>query len=148
MAQGNYDHPSYLTRQVSEFGPTIAGASGTSGQIAFPNTFRFRNATGCVAVAGTIGTNVQSIIQAVGTGIVQYTTTGVVTSTGTIALGTISYGTAGNTLAAQGSSGDMNVTVPAGSVVAIKNGLDATATTNIAIEYYLDPSATWTGVGN
>lgn len=148
MAQGNYDHPSYLTRQVSEFGPTIAGASGTSGQIAYPSAFRFRQALGVIAVAGTIGTNVLSIIQAVGTNILQYTSTGVTTSTGTVALGTISYGTAGNTLAAMGTSGDMNATVPAGSIVAIKNGADATATTNIAIEYYLDPSATWTGLGN
>lgn len=148
MGQGNYDHPSYLTRQHAEFGPTTAGANGTSGQIAYPNTLRFRQAYGVVAVAGTVGTNVSSIIQAVGTNILQYTSTGVTTSTGTVALGTISYGTAGNTLAAQGTSGDMNATVPAGSIVAIKNGADATATTNVCIEYYLDPSATWTGVAN
>lgn len=145
MAQGNYDHPSYLTRQHAEFGPTTAAASGTSCHAAYPSAFRLRAAVGAVVTAGTIGTNVGAIIQATGTGILVYSSTAVTTSTGVTALGTMSFGTAGNTIGTIATIADMNATVPANSVISVKNGLDATAVTNIAIEYYIDPSATWTG---
>lgn len=148
MGQGNYDHPSYLTRQQIALSNVAATASGTSAQRAFLSGMRLRNAVGAVVTAGTIGTNVGSIIQANGTGILVYGSTAVTTSTGVVALGTISYGTAGNTIGAIASSGDMNAFVPANSVVTIKNGLDATAVTAVTLEAYLDPSTTWTGVNN
>lgn len=131
MAQGNYDHPSYLTRQSWDYGPTTAGASGTSVRISYPWPVRFRRAVGIVQVAGTVGTNVSTIIY-----------------NGTTALGTIIYGTNGNNIAALGTSADMNATIPAGAIVSFVNGLDATATTTINIEAYLDPSATWAGPNN
>lgn len=147
MAQGNYDHPSYLTRQQIPLNNVIATASGTSAQRAFLSGMRLRNAVAAVVTAGTIGTNVQAIIQANGTGILQYGTA-ITTSTGVVALGTISLGTAGNTIGALSTSGDMNAYVPPNSVVTVKNGLDATAVTAVTLEAYLDPSASWTGVGN
>lgn len=145
MGQGNYDHPSYLARQHAEFGPTTVGASGTSCHIAYPSNFRFRQILSTIITAGTIGTNVLVIPQVVGTGIVQYTSTGVTTSTGTVVLGTVSFGTAGNTVGVTASIADINTMIPAGSVVSIKNGADATAVTNTVLEYYIDPAATWTG---
>lgn len=145
MGQGDYTHPSYLARQHAEFGPTIAGANGTSGHAAYPSNIRLRQIIAAISVAGTVGTNVAAILQAVGTGIMQYTSTGVTTSTGTVALGTISYGTAGNTIGVIGTLADINTMIPAGSVISAKNGADATAVTNIVAEYYLDPGASWTG---
>lgn len=149
MATGNYDHPSFLTRQDISLVTVTAAASGTSGQrVSGVSNMRFRNAVGQVVVAGTIGTNVLSVIQATGTGILQYVSTGITTSTGLVALGTISYGTAGNTVAVTGTSGDLNTMLPAGSVITVKNGADATGTTQVTLEAYLDPSATWTGPNN
>lgn len=148
MAQGNYDHPSYLTRQHAEFGPVTAGAAGTSCHAAYPSTLRFRGVVGTVITAGTIGTNVQAIIQATGTGILVYGSTAITTSTGVTVLGTVSFGTAGNTIGAVATIADINAAVPANSAISIKNGTDATAVTTVTMEYYLDPSATWTGAGN
>lgn len=145
MGQGDYTHPSYLARQHAEFGPITAGANGTSCHASYPSNIRLRQVIGALAVAGTIGTNVAAIPLVVGTGIVQYTSTGVTTSTGTVVLGTISYGTAGNTSGITANITDVNTMVPVGSVISIKNGVDATAVTNVVIEYYIDPAATWTG---
>jgi len=149
MGQGDYTHPSYLARQHAEFGPITAGANGTSGHAAYPSALRLREVIATIAVAGTIGTNVAAIIQAVGTGIVQYPNIGgtnvLTTSTGTVALGTVSFGTSGNTIGAIALATDINALIPPLSVISVKNGLDATAVTNIVIEYYIDPSGTWTG---
>lgn len=133
MGQGNYDHPSYLARQQLCLGATTATASGTSGHRVFNSAMRLRQAVGAVAVAGTIGTNVQALIFGNGT---------------VIPNGTISFGTAGNTIGALGTSGDMNYTLPVGQVLAIKNGADATATVNVTLEAYTDPAGSWTGVSN
>lgn len=133
MAQGNYDHPSYLTRQQLCIPPALAAASGTSCHRVFNSNMRLRQAVASVNVAGTIGTNVAAILFGNGTAIPN---------------GTLSYGTAGNTVGALSTSGDMNYTLTAGQVLAIKNGADATATVNVTIEAYIDPAATWTGAGN
>lgn len=132
MGQGNYDHPSYLTRQQIILGPTTAGAAGTSCHVGFNSQMRLRQAVACVAVAGTVGTNVAAILFGNGTNIIS---------------GTMAYGTAGNTIGALATSADMNYTLPAGQVLAVKNGADATATTRVTIEANLDPAATWTGNG-
>lgn len=132
-SQGQYDHPSYLARQQLCIPPTTAAASGTSAHRVFNSAMRLRQAVGAVAVAGTIGTNVAALIFGNGT---------------VIPNGTIAYGTAGNTIGALSTSGDMNYTLAAGNVLAIKNGADATASVNVTIEAYLDPAATWTGSGN
>lgn len=133
MGQGNYDHPSYLTRQQVAIPPTLAAASGTSCHRVFNSNMRLRQAVCAVQVAGTIGTNVAAILYGNGTAIPG---------------GTMSYGTAGNTIGALSTSGDMNYTLTAGNVLAIKNGADATATCNVTIEMYVDPAGSWTGVGN
>lgn len=143
--QGNYDHPSYLTRQQIPLTNVTAGAAGTSAGRMFNSNMRLRSASSVIITAGTIGTNVAAIIQATGTGILQLTSTGVTTSTGVVALGTCAYGTAGNTAFVTSTSGDMNAILPAGSIVTVKNGADATAVTAVTLEAYLDPQATWTG---
>ncbi len=132
MGQGNYDHPSYITRQQIVLGPTTATASGTSCHIAFNSQMRIRQAVSCVAVAGTIGTNVGAILFGNGTNIVS---------------GTIAHGTAGNTIGALATSADMNYTLPAGQVLSVKNFADATGTVRVTLEAYLDPAASWTGNG-
>ncbi len=147
MGQDNYNHPSYLTRQQIPMTNVTAGASGTSAGRAFLSQMRLRNASVVVVTAGTIGTNVAAIIQANGTGILQITSTAVTTSTGVTALGTAGFGTAGNTQYVQLNTGDMNAILPAGTIVTIKNGADATAVCAVTLEAYLDPSATWTGNG-
>lgn len=152
MAQGNYDHPSYLTRQQIALPKTTAGAGGTSFGVSLGNSsMRLRAASGVVITAGTVGTGnaaSNSIILAQGTGILQYTSTGVTTSTGVVTLGTCNYGTGGNTIWVTSTSADMNATIPAGGQVFVKGGTDATMVAQVTLETYLDPQATWTGVNN
>jgi hypothetical protein len=129
MATGPYTDPSFLVRQQIVLGPVTAAASGTSCHIAFPaSNMRIRNVAATVAVAGTIGTNVAAIIFA-----------------GTSAIATCAFGTAGNTIGATVNSGDANATVAAGTVLSVKNGLDATATTRVVIEAHIDPASSFTG---
>jgi len=128
MAQGNYDHPTYLTRQILQFQGLAAGAAGTSGHQALPLNMRLRAAQVTIRTAGTVGTNVQAILFA-----------------GTLALGTGSFGTGGQTIGQQVAIADMNATVTSGTVLSVKNGADATAITAVAVEAYVDPAATWTG---
>lgn len=126
MAKGNYDHPAYLARLM--VGPvlTTAGANGTSGYLSFPVAVRLRNVAATVRVAGTSATSGNSCHIFVGTA-----------SVGTIALGT---GAAGST----GTSGDLNTLVPAGTVIACKNGTDATGVCVAAYEVHIDPTTgTW-----
>jgi hypothetical protein len=129
MAQGNYDHPSYLTRQQVVLGPTLAGASGTSAVTVFNSNMRIRQVVGCVQVAGTAAQALSILFS------------------GTTALGTINWGTS---VAVQsiGTIGDLNTTVTAGTVVSVKNGADATCTARLTLECYIDPAASWTGNGN
>lgn len=151
MAQGNYDHPSYLTRQQMELARTTAGAGGTSlGGVVGISALRVRNAVGVVATAGTVGTGAsgEAIIAAQGTGILQYGATGVTTSTGVVTLGTCNFGTGALTKWFTSTSGDMNATLPSGSQILLVGGTDATIVSQVNIEYYLDPSSTWTGSGN
>lgn len=153
--QDNYNHPSYLTRQQVAISNVVAGASGTSAHRAFISNMRLRawNATTVVAGTATASNAVTAILQAIGANMLQYTSTGVTTS-GT-ATTTINLGTAAYSVAAQQTTGavstvaDQNVLLPAGTVLSVKNGADATAVTGVTLEMYLDPSATWTtGQGN
>lgn len=129
MGQGNYDHPSYLTRQQVHLGLTTAGASGTSLITNYTNQMRLRNVVATVAVAGTSGTTGHKLDVFVGT-----------SSVGTITLGT-------SAVQATGTSGDLNTIVPIGSPVFTKNGTDATGTARVVMELHTDPSATWVGNG-
>jgi hypothetical protein len=152
MGQGNYDHPSYLTRQQIAFPKTTAGATGTSAPLLFGiSNVRLRNAAGVVVTAGTVGTGAsgEAIIKAQGTGIIQYPNVGgtnaLSTSTGVVALGTIGFGTGALTQWFTSTSGDMNAFLPAGSQLFVVGGTDATITSQVTVEAYLDPAATWTG---
>jgi hypothetical protein len=143
MAQGPYDHPSYLTRQKLSLGASTAGANGLSGGASWPWDMRLRVPYATVRVPGTSSTTGhQVIILAVGTTITAGGTS-TVTSTGTTTLQAIAL----NTLAAytNGTGSDLNTTLKAGGTLVMKNGTDATGTYDAYIEGYLDPSATWTG---
>jgi hypothetical protein len=60
------------------------------------------------------------------------------TSIGQIALGTIAIsGTA--------TSGDLNYTLPKGSVFNVLNGTDATGTADVVVEAHVDPASSWVG---
>lgn len=125
MPQGNYDHPAYLARHMVS-GITVAGASGTSGHMSFPVAVRLRNAAATVRVAGTSAAGGNSVNFFVGTG-----------SVGTIALGT-------GALGANGTAGDMNTLIPVGTVLAFKNGTDATGVAFVECELHIDPTTgTW-----
>src|SRR4051812_49406165 len=114
MAQGAYDHPSYLTRQHLLLGKTAAGAGGTSILATFPYAIRLRTMNAGVFTGGTVvGTGVGAAGVAVsllnGTAIVG----------GTVSLSTNAKGVFGTT-------SDLNYTVPAGGTLAVVNGTDAT----------------------
>jgi hypothetical protein len=150
--QDNYNHPSYLTRQAIRL-TAIAGANGTSGHTQFVSDMRVRSwcATTVVAGTNTTANSNLAILQAVGANVVTYTSTGATTNTATA---TFNLGTAAFSIAAQQTVGavgtnvaDANIRLPAGSVVSVKNGADATGYTSVTLEAYLDPLATWT-IGN
>lgn len=125
MAQGSYDHPSYLTRQMVSFGKSVAGANGTSCYRGFPSNMRIRNVTGCPTVAGTSATTGHVGIVLNGT-----------TSIGQVVLGT-------NAVGVIGTSGDLNTTITAGTAVSIKNGTDATGVAEYVAEMHIDPAGSW-----
>lgn len=148
MAQGNYDHPSYLTRQQISVSST-AGASGTAGYTSFISDMRIRKAATTVRVAGTTtGAASEMLLLAIGTYVTGFGSgggfgTNLTTSTGTNTLLTVVLGT--NAIASVSTSTDMNTRIVAGCVLALKNGADATVVADMRLETYLDPEATWTG---
>lgn len=126
MAQGNYDHSSYLTRVATPLHVTTAGNGGTSGIKTFPMAMRLRNVAATVRVAGTSAGTGHKVDIFVGT-----------SSVGTIALNTLAIGV-------QGTSGDLNTLVPVGTKVYTVNGTDATGTADVVAEMHVDPSTgTW-----
>ena len=146
MAQGNYDHPSYLTRQTIGLGVSTAGANGTSGGRAFISDMRIRNMIAVVRTAGTSsGTGNSAIVLCIGTSITGYNLVPQVltTNTTTATVGTIALGS--QAALTTGTSGDRNTVIKAGSVLAMKNGTDATGVYDVTLEAYIDPSGTWTG---
>lgn len=128
MAQGNYDHPSYITRQMDNLGATTAGANGTSLVSGYPMDERLRRFTATVLTAGTTaGTYLYPMI---------------ITGTTTTTLGTMTMGTsAANTVV---QLADVNTLLPTGSVLFMKNGTDATGKSIVVIELHGDPTTgTW-----
>lgn len=131
MGSGNYDHPSYLTRQMVTLGKSVAGANGTSCYKAFPTAnMRIRNVAAVVVTAGTSSGSGHQAIILNGT-----------TSIGSIALGTSAIGSVS-------TSGDLNTTINAGTAISVKNGTDATGVYDIVAEMYIDPASGWTGTNN
>jgi hypothetical protein len=122
---GNYDNPSFLVRQQIFLGRTIAGASGTSCQIAFPvSNMRIRAVALNVITAGT-------------------TTDTYTVQAGTTSIGQIIIGTgAANTVT---TSSDLNTILTNGTTLNIKNGTDATKVVSVTVEAHIDPAAVWTG---
>jgi hypothetical protein len=151
MAQGNYDHPSYLARQAINLGISTAGANGTSGGISFISDMRVRKVAATVRTAGTSAAAGNAcILTYVGTVVTGYATgligTALTTTTGTTALGTIALGsTAAYTVT---TSSDFNTKLVAGGTLIMKNGTDATGVYNPVVEMYIDPQGTWTGPNN
>jgi hypothetical protein len=146
--QGNYDHPSYLTRQVIDLDVSTAGASGTSGAVSFISDMRLRKASVTIRTAGTSsGTGALASLIYIGTSYQGYGTLGgtntLSTNTTTATLGSIALGSStANTVV---TFADMDARLVAGGVLAQKNGTDATSVYKMTLEMYLDPAATWTG---
>jgi hypothetical protein len=147
MAQGNYDNPSYLTRQQIQLGNTTAGAGGTSGGFSFISDMRIRKASFTVRTAGTSsGSGNGVILLCVGTCITGFSTGlgfTLTTNTGTTticAITALGSGTAQTCV----TSTDCNTRIQAGSALYFKNGTDATGVANVTIEAYIDPEGSWT----
>ena len=130
MAQGNYDHPSYITRQMDNLGATTAAANGTSLMGAYPMDVRLRRITALVKTAGaTAGAYIYPMIL-----------TGTVTTT----LGTLTMGTSTANTVVQ--LADVNTLLPTGSLLFMKNGTDTANVDIMTIELHGDPvTGTWTG---
>lgn len=144
--QGNYDHPTYLTRQMVVMDVSSAGANGTSASMSFPLNMRLRSFASAVRVAGTSATSgTQQQLIYIGTSVQGFTLSPVVltTNTTTATLGFVNQGTgAAGTVVL---STDVDALLVAGGLLAVKNGTDATGTAKNVLEIYVDPSATWTG---
>lgn len=151
MAQGSYDHPSYLARQAIGLGVSTAGANGTSGGKAFISDMRVRKMSAVVRVAGTsVGAGNSCNLLYIGTVVTGYATgligTALTTTTGTNTVGTVALGsTAALTVT---TSTDMNTKLVAGGTLVYKNGTDATGTFDATVEMYIDPQGAWTGPNN
>jgi len=136
MGAGNYDHPSYITRQNLFLGRTTAGAGGTSILYTPITAMRIRTLTAGVITAGTV----------VGTGVgaagpcVSVQVNGSLVAGGTVALSTNAKGVFGTTA-------DLNYACPAGGTLSIVNGTDATLVATVQLEYHNDPVGTWLGNG-
>lgn len=148
-ASGNYDHPSYLTRQTIDLVST-AGANSTSGGRAFLSDMRLRKVAVNVRTAGTTtGAGNSMNLMVIGTYLTGYGTTTpftLTTNTGTNTITTLVLGT--NLANTVSTSTDMNLTLLAGAVLAIKNGADATGVAAVTVEAYVNPGSTWTGPNN
>jgi hypothetical protein len=146
MAQGNYDNPSYLTRQQIGLGSNTAGANGTSGGKGFISDLRIRKMAVDVRTAGTSsGAGNSCILLCVGTSVTGFSTGlgfTLTTNTGTTTIGSVALGSSVATTIV--TSTDMNTRVLAGSTVMLKNGTDATGVYDVTIEAYIDPEGSWT----
>jgi hypothetical protein len=152
MAQGNYDHPSYLTRQAIGI-TSAAGANGTSGYKSFISDMRIRKGAWTVRTVGTSsGAGAEAMLLVIGTYVSGFGTgggfgTNLTTSTGTNTVGTI--GTLGSSVVGiAGTSTDFNIRLTAGSVMAIKQGTDASSVVDVTFEMYIDSEGQWTGPNN
>lgn len=148
-ASGSYDHPSFLTRQIIGLVST-AGANTTSGGRAFISDMRLRKVSAIVRTAGTTtGAGNSLNLMVIGTYLTGYGTNTpftLTTNTGTNTITTFVLGT--NLANAVATSTDMNLTLLAGAVLAIKNGADATGVFGAEVEAYINPGSTWTGPNN
>lgn len=127
MASDNYNHPSYITRQMETFGKTTAGASGTSVLAGYPTAMRVRRMSAAIAVAGTSPVT--------GAFLQPYAYDGTTTYTASASIATGSSAV-NSVVTAQ----DLNFYVPANSILFVKNGTDASAAAIVTAEIHLDPT--------
>lgn len=125
MGQGDYTHPSYLTRQQIGLGKNSAAANTQTVYKSFLSAMRFRAFTATVTAAGT-STGATLLIM-------NGTATQATITLGTSAIGSIVM------------IPDQNFTLPVGTTIGIKTGPDATVVADIVGESYIDPSGSWTG---
>jgi len=132
MASANYDHPSFITRQMESFGKTTAGASGTSVLAVYPTAMRVRRVSASITTVGTSS--------GAGAALGLYAYDGTTTTTASATLFTLGSSTV-NTMF---TSADLNFAVPAGGMLFAKNGTDASSVVNLTAEIHLDPTtASW-----
>jgi hypothetical protein len=109
---------------------SAAGANGTSNTLALPWDINVHQMRAVVVTAGTSATSGNQVFLLSGT-------TSVTSSS--IALGTGTAGTGGTT-------GDLATLIPAGTLISLKNGTDATGVARVMLEFNLAPAtATWLG---
>jgi hypothetical protein len=127
----NYDHPTFITRQMDNLGKTTAGASGTSLITAYPTAVRLHRVAVAVASQGTSAGVAVNVINLSGT-----TTTTAAAIALSSATATVGYTSV--------TAGDLNFSIPAGSITYITNGTDATGVSSVTLELTLDPTlASW-----
>jgi len=130
MAQGNYDHPTYVARQLDFAGATTVGANGTSLVQGFPMAIRFRGFAATVATIGTAGAGTLNALSLVGT----------VTTT----LASVALSSATATVNFTALSTDPNALIPVGGLLYFTNGADAVVKSNVTTHFHVDPSTgTW-----
>lgn len=131
MPQGNYDHPSYVARQLALLGVTTAGANGTTTtNFIAPWDVNIHNVTAIVKTAGTSATTGNKVFLLAGTS--------------TITAGSVTLGS--STAGVSGTSGDAAFKVTAGTQINIKNGTDATGVAVVTFDYNIAPdTGTWVG---
>ena len=127
MASDNYNHPSYITRQMETYAKTTPGASGTSVLGGFPTAMRIRRMSAAVTTAGTSAVT-GAFLQPYA-----YDGTSTFTATGSIATGSAAIN-------AVVTSPDLNFLVPANAILFVKNGTDASAGAIVTAEMHLDPT--------
>lgn len=125
----NYDHPSFITRQMEYIGVTSAGNAAVSFKVPTVTAMRLRRFAVTVAAAGT---STGAAINIISVGL-----NGTSTTTTTVTAGTLTLSTA--TVGAVLVSTDCNYTMPVGAYFAFQNGTDATATGSVLVEFHLDP---------
>jgi hypothetical protein len=132
LAQGNYDHPSYLTRQQIVAPKVAAGANTTSTLLPAPPVSNMR--VRAISLSAVTTASLSSTYKFYN---------------GTSSVGQIivSTATAGQVLVTT----DLNTTIVAGvggTALAVVSGGDTASSWLAVVEAYLDPQATWTGVNN
>lgn len=129
MAQGNYDHPTYITRQMVLLGNIVATSLGTFAKGAYPMDIMFRGFELLVVGAGPAAAAMTAYM---------------LNGTTTTSLATVSIGTA--TALTPLRSNDPNTLVPQGAAVFYKCGTDSTGTYAVTQMHHGSPSTgTWSG---
>jgi hypothetical protein len=127
MAEGNYDHPTYITRQMVPLGKITATSLGTFAQSVYPMDIMFRGFSVLVDTAGPAAAAMTA-----------YSLNGTVTTS--LAAVTIGTATAKSTF----NSPDPNYLLPAGAQLYYVAGTDSTGVYSLTQMHHGSPSTgTW-----